>query len=173
MMGFNYCLFVDFMDDDILLFLIGSVDVSLVYDWLMFLFNNGGVLFVDNWLMVFMYMLFIDNWLMMLMNDFLMMFMENVFLVFYNHILVVLVDHILMDFFNNRCSNVCSDIGGELVSFNGLTFIGFLVDCGLVVSDYNWFFVDLLNNHLTFMVATAAIASTSTVMRVGFSADSV
>jgi len=110
------------------------------------------MLFVDNWLMMFVNMLFDDHWLMMLMNDFLMMFMEDIFSVFNDNILVMFVDDILMNFFDDGLSNFYSHIGGKIVSFNGLTFIRFLVDGLFLMRDDDGLFVNLFDNDGAFNV---------------------
>lgn len=104
------------------------------------------MLFVNNWLMVFVDVLFDDHWLMMFMNDFLMMFVENIFSVFNDNVLVMFVDHILMNFLNNRLSNFYSHIGGKVVSLDGLTFICLLVYGLLLMGDDHGFLVNLLND---------------------------
>ena len=81
------------------------------------------MLLVNNWLMVFVDVLFNDHWLMMFMDDFLMMFVENIFLVFHNDIFVMFVDYVLMILLNDGLCNFYSNISGEVVSLDGLSFV--------------------------------------------------
>lgn len=116
---------------------------------------------MDDWLMVFMHVLLNNDWLVVLVDNLLMMFVKNIFLVLNNHIFVMFMDDVLMDFLDDGGSDVGSHVSGKLVSFNGLTFIGLLVDCLFVVSDNNWLFVDLLNNDLTFNICTTGHTNSS------------
>jgi len=78
------------------------------------LLNKGGVLFVDDGLMVLVNVLLINDGLVVLMDDVLVMLVNDIFLVFNKHILVMLMDNILMDFFHD---------GGKSVGLSDVSLI--------------------------------------------------
>ena len=171
--GLDDSLFVDLVTDFSVL-LTSLVDVSLVHEGDVLLLNEGGVLLMDNWLMVLVDVLLNDHWLMMLMNDVLMMLMNNILLVLNNNIFVMLVDHVLMDLLNDGCIGVGSVLVSKVVSVNGLTFIGALVDSLFVVSDHNWLFVDLFNVGvaMALMVLSGDIVAAISVSVLGLALES-
>lgn len=101
----NWC--IEDLGHDVLPFLdISNVRVLLSDDRLMSLFDEGGMLLVDDGLMVLMNVFLIDDGLVVLVNDVLMMFMQNVFFVLNKHILVMLMDNVLMNFLHNSSISV-------------------------------------------------------------------
>jgi len=162
--GLNDGLFVNFITN-FSVFLMFLVDVSLVHNGDVLLFNEGGVFLVDHRLVMLMDVLLNHDWLMMLVNNVLMMLMNYILLVLYNNIFVMLVDDILMNLLNDGCISVLSVLLCQFVSFNGLAFIGALVDGLFVVSDHNGFLVDLLNVlvAMAHMVLTGLIVASISV----------
>jgi len=146
--GLNDGLFVNFITN-FSVFSVLFVDVSLMHNGDVFLFNEGGVFLMDHRLVMLVDVLLDHDWLMMLMNNILMMLMNYIFLVLNNNIFVMFMDNILMNLFHDSCISVGSVFIVQVVSFNSLTFIGALVDSLFVVSDHNWFLVDLFNMRVT------------------------
>lgn len=168
-----YGLFVDLMYLSSFLFSVSLMDVGFMHNWDMFLFDKGGVLLMDDWLMVLMNVFLNYDWLMMLMNYLLMMLMDDIFLVFHYDILVMLMDHILMNFFHDGCSDVSSHINSKLMLLNSLSFISLLDDSLLLVGHYHWLFIDLLyDNSTTGSMSTSGCMSMSINMSSSGCADS-
>jgi len=143
----DYSLFEDFMHYCILHFFVSLVEMLLVHNGHMLLFDQGSVFLMNDWLMMLMDVFLNDHWLMVLMNNVLVVLMQNVFLVFHDHILVMLMDHVLIDFLDNGSSNVSPHISSKLVFLNGLSFIGLLDECLLLVADDDWLLIDLLHDN--------------------------
>jgi len=115
----------------------------------MLLFNESGMFFMDDWLMMLVDVLLINDRLCVLMDDVLVMLVDDVPLVFNKHIFVMLMDDILMDFFHKRSHGVgLMDISAFL-SQNLLSFIDGFHDRLFVMLNYNRFLVDLLNMGLS------------------------
>lgn len=120
-------LFGDLVDDNILLFLVDLMGVGFMYNGDVSLLYLSNVLFVDDWLDVFMNVLFNDNWLMMFMDYILMMLMDDVLLMFYEDIFVVFVDDVLMDLLDNWLGNVGLHFSSQFMLLYSLAFVNFLV----------------------------------------------
>ena len=114
--------FEDLMNDLLSVLDVSGLEMGLSDDGHVLLFNESGVLLVDDGLMVLVNVLLINDGLVVLMDDVLVMLVNNVFLVFNENILVMLMDNILMDFFHNGSHGVgLSDVSlinsHELLSF--------------------------------------------------------
>jgi len=118
-------LFEHFVEDSLLLFLVGLVAVGFMYNRYVNFLNMGDVLFVNNGLDVVVDVLLDDDWLMVLMNHLLMVLMDDVLLMFNEHVLVVFVDHVLVDLLQDGLGHVGLDLHSEIVLLNSLSFVDF------------------------------------------------
>lgn len=139
----------DFVNDFLSVLNASGLEMSLSDNRDVLLLNKGGVLLVDDGLMMFMNVLFIHNRLVMLMNDVLMMLSDNISLVLHNDVFVVLMNDILMDFFHKRSEGMRLSNISLINSHNLLTFVKGLDHSSLVVLNNNWLFVDSLNVSLS------------------------
>jgi hypothetical protein len=123
---------------------ISLLRMLLVYNRYVFLFNQSGVLLMNDRLVMLMNVLLINNWLVMLMNDILMMFMQNILLMFNKDIFVMFMDNVLMDLLDNWSILVWFIDSTFLSEKFFSTFVPFLDNSLLLMSDDNGGFVNLL-----------------------------
>jgi len=152
----DWCL-KDFCSDFLSFLEIGLKRVLFSYNGKMSLLNQGGVLLMDNWLMVFMDVLLINDRLVVLMNNVLVMFVENVLLVFNENIFVMLMDDILMDFLHN-CGSGVRLSNSKLVSSQDFLSLVKRFDDHLFLMSYNdGCFMDCLNDSFSSDVVGARV----------------
>ena len=123
--------------------------MSLSNDGNMGFLDNGGVLFVNDGLMVLVDVLLVHDGLVVLVNNVLVVLVDNVSLVLNEDILVVLMDDVLMDFFNNGGEGVgLGDV--DLISPQNFSpFVDGLHDSSLVVLNNDGLFIDLFDDGLS------------------------
>jgi hypothetical protein len=93
----------DFSDNVLSFLYVGSEGLLFCDNRNVPFFDQGGVLLVNDGLMVLMDVFFVNNGLVVLDDHVLMMFMKNIFLVFNKDVFVMFVNDVLMNFLNDGC----------------------------------------------------------------------
>lgn len=140
--------FEDLMNNFLSVLDVSGLEVSLSDDRDVLLFNESGVLLVDDGLMVLVNVLLVNDGLVVLMDNVLVMFVNDIFLVLNENIFVMLMDNILMDFFHDGGKSVGLSHISLINSHELLTFVEGFHDSLFVVLNDKRLFVDLLNNSL-------------------------